>query len=115
MTATKKLDGKLDTEEVTIIGNDPQSNVKQPKFPKMTCYDCGHKFGTDNKDATICPACVKLYIKKPSLTINSYTPQKSEGIGIGQIFVYLLFGGIGLFVLISFIMILKGCLGILGS
>jgi hypothetical protein len=109
---TTKLDGKLDTDEVTIIGNDNHSNAKQIKSKNVVCYDCGKKFETTDKEATICPNCITLYNKsKETPVIYTWKPQPITMYPHKNIFI----GGMGLFFIISFIIILKGCLGILGS
>ena len=114
---TNKLDGKLDTDEVTIIGNDLRSNVKKPTFTFRVCYNCGKKFETEDKTACRCADCIKLYNQSKQKQIDipfvdAWKPQKSEDISLIG---YLFMGGIGLFLLISFILIIKGSLGILGS
>jgi hypothetical protein len=109
---TTKLDGKLDTDEVTIIGNDKHSNAKKSTLKSKVCYDCGKKFDSPDKDATICSNCIKLY-NKPSFEpfVDAWKPQPITMYPHKNIFI----GGIGLFFIIAFIIIIKGCLGILGS
>lgn len=56
------LAGKLETEDVVIIGNDPHSNAKkQESLFNRICYNCGEKFKSEDKTACRCADCIKLY------------------------------------------------------
>jgi protein-arginine kinase activator protein McsA len=94
------LAGKLETDDTIIIGNG-KSNAKSTL--QRVCFNCGKNFNSEDKSATICPACKKIY-NKPIIKQVTFSQHAFLGL------VYFFIIGAGLAFLWFIIFVLTHCL-----
>jgi hypothetical protein len=97
------LAGKYEDNEVTIIGNDPKSNAKPTTTQTMVCYNCGKSFKTNDKKATMCNACKKIY-NKPIINPQATFSQHAY---LGLVYFFLIGAGL------AFLWFIIFCIGLL--
>jgi hypothetical protein len=97
------LAGKLETDELTIIGNG-KSDAK-PTLQSI-CFNCGKHFSSEDKSATICNACKKIY--KQSIFKPKPQATFSQHAFLGLVYFFII--GAGLAFLWFIIFVLTHCL-----
>jgi hypothetical protein len=97
------LAGKLETNEVVILGNGkPNAKVVLEKV----CFNCGKSFSSEDKSATICNTCKKIY--KQSIFKPKPQATFSQHAFMGLIYFFIV--GAGLAFLWFVIFVLTHCL-----